>query len=137
MGPTHKKGNASEARVLSVFMLLGWEVLTPMGDGLRYDAVINRGSGFERVQIKTAAMKEGFITFKTTSLVTSRTGGTTGTRTYHGDADLFAAYCRELDSVYLIPVDEAPSNLCTLRTGVTLNGQVKRTRMASDYLLKF
>ena len=37
------------------------------------------------------------------------------TRSYYGDADVFLVYCRELDRVYMVPVDEAPGRGMYLR----------------------
>lgn len=134
---TKRTGNASEARVLSVFVLLGWEVLLPFGDCEPYDMVINRGNGFERIQVKTGCVRDGRVDFQTSGVVyKNNTMERFGKRNYRGKADLFAVYCEELDNVYLVSVDEVGVSGCSLRLDPTKNGQVKNVRMANDYLLR-
>jgi len=134
---TKRTGNASEARVLSVFVILGWEVLLPFGDCEPYDMVVNRGNGFERVQVKTGNVHDGKVKFPTSGVIQrSSTSPNGGKKNYRGKADLFAIYCEELDSVYLISVDEAGVSNCSLRLAPAKNNQVTNVRMAEDYLLR-
>lgn len=133
---TKRISNISEAKVLAKFSEQGWAVLVPWGDTEPYDLVIDRGSGFESVQVKTARYlptKEG-LEFKTYSM----TGGRGYQRTklqYFGKVDLYAAYFPPLDSVYLVPVDSSKSSI-SLRLTATKNNQTKGIRMASDYLVR-
>lgn len=134
---TKRVGNISEARTLSVFVLLGWEVLIPFGDCEPYDMVINRGLGFERVQVKTGTVDDGKIRFPTAGVIQrNSTNGKYGKKDYRGKADLFAVYCEQLDNVYLVPVDEAGVSNCSLRLVAPKNNQVRNVRMAEQYLLK-
>lgn len=101
-------GNISEAKALSTFVSKGWVVLLPFGDNEPYDLVIDRGLGFEKVQVKTARKTDnGCVTFN----AYSQPGRASDYRTtsYHGKADLFAVYSPDYDKVYLIPVSEVGS----------------------------
>lgn len=101
----------SEAKAIAVFVELGWAVLTPFGDNERYDLVIDRGEGFESVQVKTGRLRKGCIEFNAYS-TTGRVGNGVE-RGYRGQADLFAVYYD--GHIYLVPVDEVGESKVTLR----------------------
>lgn len=102
---TKRIGNISEAKALSAFVSKGWVVLLPFGDTEPYDLVIDKGLGFEKVQVKTARKtKNGCIVFNAYSIPGRSTDYTQ--TLYHGKADLFAVYSPDYDKVYLIPVDQ-------------------------------
>ena len=67
MNPS-KIGNISEAKVLAKFVENGWVVLIPFGNAEPYDLVIDRGLGFEKVQVKTGRLREGVIKFNSHSV---------------------------------------------------------------------
>jgi hypothetical protein len=122
-------GELSEAIVLAKFISLGWIVLHPFGDNQRYDLVIDRQNGFERVQVKTGKIKKGAIVFQTCSTYAHRGGTRKG---YIGQIDLFAIYCPETGFVYLIKVDEF--NMCgSLRIDDPKNKQNKGIKWAKDF----
>lgn len=99
--------------------------------------VINRGNGFERVQVKTGTIDDGKIRFPTAGVVQRNNASLKyGKKNYRGKADLFAVYCEALDNVYLVPVEEAGVSNCSLRLATPRNNQVINVRMAEDYLLK-
>lgn len=123
-------GEKSEAKVLSKFLDLGWIVLIPFGDNQRYDLVIDRGNGFERIQVKTGNFKNGGIDFPTASSYAHRGGKR---RTYYGECDLFACYCPDTNKVYLLNVDDCPTNTMRLRVTPTKNGQTKNIVFAKDF----
>ncbi len=102
-------GNISEAKVLAKFVSLGWVVLSPFGDNERYDFVIDRGKGFERVQVKTAQLTNdcGACRFHVFSLSGSYTKIKRG---YEGEVEFFAVYNGVLDKVYLVPIEICGSN---------------------------
>jgi len=123
-------GEKSEAKVLSKFLDLGWIVLIPFGDNQRYDLVIDRGDNFERVQVKTGKLKNGVITFPTASSYAHRGGKR---RNYLGECDLFACYCPDNNKVYLLNVNDCPTNSLTLRLIPTKNGQSQNIVFAKDF----
>lgn len=107
-------------------------MLKPFGDNQRYDLVIDRGCGFERVQVKTANYQESYFTFECQSSYAHRGNGRKG---YVGDVEYFAVYCSELNQVYLIPIAEAASSTMTLRIQPALNGQIKNVKFADNFAI--
>jgi hypothetical protein len=125
-------GEISEAQVLARLLLADEVVLLPFGDNQRYDLVLDRKGTFLRVQVKTGRLRDGAVRFFPCS-----SGSTTDhcTKTsYLGAADFFAVYCPENRRVYWISVDECGGlKECSLRVDQARNGQVRNTRLASDY----
>lgn len=126
---TKRVGNTSEAKLLAAFVEKGWVVLTPFGDNEPYDLVIDRGHGFEKVQVKTGRRNSnGCIIFRTCT--TARDGSRSG---YYSKADLFGVYFPESGKCYLIPVTEnGMKESVTLRIDPPRN-PVKRIRFASEF----
>lgn len=131
MGNSKTVGDASEARALARFVELGWAVMIPWGDNLRYDMVIDRGRGFERVQVKTARVKNGALTFRSCSQSVKASRKIK----YNGQADLFAVCCPADPKIYLISVDETNHTEVFLRFEQTKNHQEKNIRWASYYAI--
>ena len=129
MANTKTVGDISEAKVLAKFIELGWAVMIPFGENQRYDLVLDRGKGLERVQVKTAHYKSGAIRFKSCSQRTR----TCIKDKYNGQADLFGIYCLELDKVYLMNIDETDHQELTLRLERPKNNQSKYIRWATNY----
>jgi hypothetical protein len=125
----HKSvGEISEAVVIAELVKSGKTVLLPFGDNKRYDLVVDDNGNFTRIQIKTAWVKNGCLTFNTSSV-----SPFTNKRTdYKGEADMFMVYSPDLDKVYCIPVNEAPTGSMMLRFE-----EPKKTQMtikwAKDY----
>jgi PD-(D/E)XK endonuclease len=133
---TKRKGNISEAKVLSSLVSKGWVVLQPFGDTEPYDLVIDRGLEFERVQVKTGrtySRDANCIEFNAYS-ISGRTRNQTQTK-YTGLIDLFAVYYPVTDDVFLIPIDEITSSKPLLRLVDTCNNQSKKVKYARDYIL--
>ena len=132
------KGEIAEAVVIATFAKKGYVILKPMGDNLRYDLVIDRGNGFERVQIKSnwSFVKET-ITFSVRSVRINRNKNVS--KSYNGQCDLFAFYSSHLDTVFLVPMIDIyhiASNV-TLRLKTAKNNQGKEFSLwANDYSLK-
>lgn len=122
-------GERSEALVLARFLQVGWVVLQPFGDNQRYDLVVDRGNGFERVQVKTGRLKNGVIWFEPCSTYAHRGGKR---KSYLGQIELFAIYCPETAKVYLCPVEEFRQS-GRLRISKTKNGQAKAVRWANEF----
>lgn len=125
-------GERSEAQILAAFLRANKVVLKPFGDNQRYDLVVEEEGRFFRIQCKTGriAKDDGSLEFSTCS----SNWNTGERRQYKGQIELFAAYCRETDSIYLVPVEAVGRGGCRLRFKQTKNGQMKGIRFAEDYL---
>lgn len=123
-------GERSEAMVMGQFLQKGWIVLKPFGDNQRYDFVIDRGSGFETVQVKTARLKRGVLILQTCSSYGHRGRPS---KDYRGQCDLFAAWSPDTKKTYLLKVDEVGTSGCSLRLEPTKNNQLTGIRLASDF----
>lgn len=98
MKNTHQVGDRTEAAVLSRAVALGYAVSIPFGSH-RYDFIFDDGKALQRIQCKTGRLKGGCLVFSTCSVNAKRH------RTYQGEADCFAVYCRESGRVYLVPAN--------------------------------
>jgi hypothetical protein len=125
-------GERSEGQIISVLLRLGKTVLKPFGDNQRYDLVIDEGDRFVKVQCKTGRLRQGAVTFATCSSYAHRG---LGRRDYRGQADIFAVYCPETDTCYVVPVDAVGEKGCSLRVQKSRNGQAKKVRLAADFEL--
>lgn len=113
-------------------------VLRPFGENQRYDLLIDDGDRFIRVQCKTGRLRNGVIRFNACSVTyhhPSNRGTREYKRDYRGSADLFGVYCRETDSVYLVPVDQVGTKEGVLRVAPTKNSQSRKVRWARDFEL--
>jgi PD-(D/E)XK endonuclease len=126
---TALKGNTTEAKVLTALVERDLAVLVPFGEGHPFDLVIHLVSDrFIRVQCKTARIHNGCVVFNSRS-----TDHGNGAGSYFGLADLFGVYCPSTDSVYLVPVLEAPPSNTFLRLRPTRNNQRQGVRFAADF----
>jgi hypothetical protein len=133
-------GEYNELVIAERLLKAGYNVLTPYGDSLRYDLVIEDADGkFWRVQCKTGWLDENgsVIRFNTSSNHYHYKGGrtTNARRSYRGQVEYFAVYSPDLDKVYLIPVDHVGATEGTLRLQSTANNQKKGVKWAQDYEL--
>jgi hypothetical protein len=130
---TATRGNAAEARVLTEFVSLGFDVLVPFGGGQPYDLGVHlTGTRFLRVQCKTAWLIErGCLAFNCRSTDHGR-----GRIPYDGLADLFAVHLPSTDSVYLIPVDAVPGHIGRMRLVPAKNNQRRGIRFAADFAIE-
>lgn len=132
MNPT-QIGDISEAQVLGTFIKAGLRVLLPFGNNERYDLVIDRGGGkFQRIQVKTGQCERGGLAFATHSSTT--VNGKIKKTAYHGQIDAFAVYCRENDTVYVVPIEKCGSYECFLRFDPPKNRQKNGVNMAEDFI---
>lgn len=129
-------GDESQAMVLARLVQAGKQVLTPFGENVRYDLVLDDDNKFIRVQIKTGRLRAGVIRFNTCSYTyhhPNNRGMKVYKHDYRGAADLFGVYCPETDGVYLVPVDDVGVNTGSLRVEPTHNNQVKKIRWAQKF----
>ncbi len=125
-------GEKSEAAFLAKFIFLGYKVLLPFGNNQRYDLVIDRGNGFERVQIKTGNLIKGAVTTFCSSAPHSKKSKR---RTYTGEIDLFGIYCPQLNTFYLVPISSIKEEQkeISLRVLPCKNKRVLKITLASDF----
>lgn len=133
---TNRIGDISESAIATRFLQLGYEVLAPYGGNQRYDLVIEDEDGnLWRVQCKTARIEDNgtVVVFDTANhnyaLKNKRW------RHYREQCDYFAAYCEQLNKIYLIPVDQVGTTRVNLRLVPAKNNQEKNVRWAKDYEL--
>jgi hypothetical protein len=84
-----------------------------------------------RVQVKSGRVRDGCVVFNSASTDDGR-----GRLDYRGRADVVAIHVAWLDRVFVVPVDECPSFVGSLRLRPTRNNQRKRIRNAKDYVLE-
>ena len=129
---TKTKGDIAESRVLAE-LVSDFDVSIPFGDNTRYDLLVDDGTKIWRVQVKHARCKEGKIKFHTVSKPTLR-GNDKENRDYKGDADLFAVYSSEIDTVAYVTIEEVGDRVgMTLRFSKPENGQSKGINWLRDY----
>ncbi len=128
---TSEKGARTELAVTSALLRAGLTVYLPFFSAhARVDLIYeDSAGGYRRVQCKTAHVIGDVMMFYTCS----HTGGVQ--RTYVGEVDEFGVYCEEAAAVYLVPIDEVPARLASLRLKPTRNNQQRRVRWAEPYRL--
>ena len=128
---TKAVGNVSEAYCTARFLELGWRVYLPFGDNERCDLLIERSPNvFEKVQVKTARLKNGYIESKVCSSYRHRGRKV---KDYRGEVDWIALYCADIRKVFLVKPESAPSFSIQLRLESPANNQTKNIRWAKDY----
>lgn len=126
-------GDRSTLAIMAALREQGFALLVPFGENTRYDLVIDDGRRLLRVQCKTGRLRNGAVRFSACSVSAHHRRPAT-IRHYLGQIDLFAVYCPETSSVYLIPIDEAPLRKSgSLRVDPSRNNQRKHIRFAADY----
>ena len=138
-GDTARKGLAAHLAVAQRLVELGFEVLEPVGNHLRYDLAyyVPASSGqraqLVRVQCKSARLSKD----KTCLFFNAYNLGGEGKRQrrgYIGDAEYFGIYSPDTRKVYMIHVDECAVNQTSLHLGEQGKNQFyKGMRWAKDY----
>ena len=133
---TNATGNISEFNIIIRLLDLGFMVFAPYGGGQRCDLIIaDAEEKFWRIQCKTARLIENGTVLQFDTANHNVTGKNRQMRHYRGECDFFALYNRELDKVYLVPVDEVGLTRAHLRLTPPKNKNQYGYRMASDYEL--
>ena len=131
-----QKGGVAELKIAAEAADLGIDVYRPMIDGARCDLIFDTGPRLLRVQCKWATRSGDVIVIP---LRTSRHSPSRGyvVTTYSADEiDGIAAYCRELDRCFFLPIDEFERRTSArLRLAPARNGQLMGVKMADDYPL--
>jgi len=92
-------GNITEAKIISKFLESGYTVAPVFGDNARYDLIIDINDELFRVQCKTGRIREGRMSFNTSSV----SPFTNKQNNYIGQIDFFAVYCPDNGKYYLVP----------------------------------
>lgn len=132
--PNHK-GNVAELAFAAEAARLGLEVLAPLTEHGRTDLVLGIDGRLLRVQCKWANKQGDVVRI---SLATSRRNGSGYIRTTYTstEVDAIGAYCDELDTCYLIPIEVAEGkHVLTLRLAPARNGQRAALNWAEQYAL--
>jgi hypothetical protein len=141
-GDTSRRGLVTHLAVAQRLVELGFEVLEPVGNHLRYDLAYyvpaNGGAKAQlvRIQCKTAQLSKDktCLLFNAFNLGGERKRQKRG---YQGYAEYFGVFSPETKRVYLIHVDECPVNQISLRlepTGKQGENQYREgVRWARDY----
>jgi hypothetical protein len=133
MGPTTHKGNQSLAAIVSALAARGVHVFLPFGEGYDADLVISIDDRLVSLQVKSGRIRSGAILFQTTSVMAGP--NRKRIRDYRGVVDMFAVYCADNDQTYLVPVDDVPVGVATIRVEAAKNRQRRLVRWADAYLL--
>jgi hypothetical protein len=131
-------GAISQAKVIAALVEAGKVVLSPVVNVRPYDLVIEEDGKFARVQCKTGRLFRGAVCFRPHRLRAAKreTGWERRVTSYRGEVDFFGVYCPENEQVYLVPIEDAGERICTLRITPAKNGQQKKIRWASEYLVR-
>lgn len=129
--PTHRRGDATEARVIADLLRRGVSFTIPPTDNERFDLVLESPAGnYYRVQVKTAWIAQDCVTFRGSSSHVNANGVVH--KPYDGDVDYFLAYEPSLEEMYFIAEDAFDS---AIYLRVDESKQPDRTaRQAEDYL---
>lgn len=125
------KGNVTETAVLHRLTQLGHAVLLPYGDNERYDMVVERNGLFIRIQCKTGRVRDGAVVFSAKSVY--RTTTSTVVRDYNGQIEYFGIFCKELNKVYMVPVDLVNGGSLSLRVSSPKNYQFDGKYWTEDF----
>jgi len=130
---TDQKGNIAEVAIALAATKLGIDVYSPVGEGGRYDLILDFGGRLNRVQCKWATRHGDVVIIRCYSC--RRTADGQVRRGYSAkEIDVIAGYCLELDTCYLVPVQElGGQRVVQLRLGPTRNNQQRRIRWAREF----
>jgi hypothetical protein len=111
-----QKGGVAELKIAAAAADLGIDVYRPMVDGARCDLIFDAGHRLLRIQCKWATLKNHLIVIRLRTSRHTPSRGYVVTTYSASEIDGIAAYCRELDRCYFLPIEEFERR--TLRTSV-------------------
>jgi hypothetical protein len=128
-----QKGNIAEAAIVASAAKLNIDVYRPVGEGGRYDMIVDLDDRLLRVQCKWASRHGDILSVRCYS--SRRTSGGIVSRGYTTDeVDAFAVYSLELDTCYLLPPELwAGRRQLYLRLAPSRNNQRVGVNWARDY----
>jgi hypothetical protein len=127
MRDTSRVGNVTVAKVLLALVVKGKNVLTPFGEGERYDLMIDEGRSVVRVQCKTGRLRKGSVIFNNYSQTAA------GWKKYKDSVDAYGVFCPQNQKTYLVPVKVCASGKTALRVEPAKNGMTKNIRYAERF----
>jgi hypothetical protein len=130
---TDQKGNIAEVAIALAAIKLGIDVYWPVGEGGRYDLILDVCGRLNRVQCKWAPRQGEVVVVRCYSTRRNRDGLLR--RIYvEGEIDAYAAYCEELDRCFFLPYREfAGRTQVHLRLSGTNNNQKFGVNWADDF----
>jgi prevent-host-death family protein len=132
---SNRKGSIAELKIAAAAAALDIPVLQPMTEHGRYDLVFEIGGQLLRVQCKWARRKGDVVVINFCNYRIT-TNGPKRTKYRAGEIDALAAYCGEVDRVYLLPPDLVVGrSMIHLRLNAPRNGQRAALNWAADYEL--
>jgi hypothetical protein len=127
---SHKKGDLTEAAVLTELKRRDVPVSIPSGDNERDDFVVETSdTQFLRAQIKTGWSRDGVIEFRGYSKHTNSSGNIQ--KSYDGDIDCFLVFSHEHEQLFFVWEEEVGANM-SLRTEEPKQNQPS-INWAADY----
>jgi hypothetical protein len=128
------KGTIAESVFTTEALKRGWTVSLPYGDNARYDVILDRGNGLERLQIKSSTLRNKSIVAYTRSIYNNSKGQQCKTYTAE-EIDGFVIYSPELDSLYLVPIEKQEGKKSINLTLESRNPNHPMLNWAKDYTL--
>ena len=127
-------GDRSTLAIMLALRERGYGVYVAFGENTRADLAVDDGKRLLRVQCKTGRLRNGAVGFPTASTYAHHPNPKMHRRTYAGEIDLFAVYCRDTGRVYLVPIEDVPTKATAhLRVEPSLNSQIRFVRDAARY----
>ncbi len=129
-----EKGSLAEAAISLAAVRTGVVVLRPLTEGRRYDLVFDIALVLYRVQCKWARVQGDRVVVQTSTCRYTPAAGYVRSTYTSEEIDLFAIYCGELDTCYLVPVREVEGlSQLHLRLAPAKNNQRVGVRMAQQF----
>jgi len=129
---TNQKGFLVESVIIHEAAKRGITVLKPLDDA-RYDLALDLPKGLMRVQCKWAVRNGDVVVIRCRTCRRGRNGLIHGGYK-PGEIDAIAAYCAELDTCYLLPLEMSVNRAAVqLRLAPTRNNQRALIHWAKDY----
>jgi PD-(D/E)XK endonuclease len=128
-----QKGAAAEAEIMAAAVRMKLGVLLPLGEGYRYDLVLEAGGRLLRVQCKWATLQRGAVQVRLRTCRHTPHGYFRTTYTA-SEVDAIAIYCTDLDRCFLVPIEDVEGQTqLSLRVSPTGNNQASGVKWASSY----
>jgi len=136
MAPLKQKGDVAELAVAVDLRRRGYLVSIPFGEDSDYDLVVDRAGKLERVQVKYTESDGHVIQVRCRSHSLTN-GKVRATKLYTAEmVDWIAVYDETTKRCYYLPSTLLGNGhpMLALRLTPALNNQVRRIRLAADFL---
>ena len=121
-------GMTSELKVAAALAANGHMISFPITSETKYDLIADLDGDLLRIQVKVGHYKDGIV-----KAVLARS--CSDVKKYNKNSvDGFAIYCPELETCYMVPIDDWPNRKCLhIQVGAILNGATyKHTPLDGD-----